>query len=137
MSYTKDCHKHFLNYACPVVLDSTDFWDLAAVKRGFMVDRTLFIKTILAEGQALPSYAVLRPDGFGKTYALQMVQAFCCVRYVHKGHEVPLSERRAFFEKTRLAHEYPDYFKNNFGCYGILFLDVAVRTDFVHSHSVY
>ena len=127
---TPDCRNHFLNYDSPVVLDSTDFWDLAAVKRGFMVDRTLFIKSIVAAIEGSPSFAVLRPDGFGKTYALQMVQAFCCVRYCHKGEEVPLAIRRAFFEKTRFAREYPEDYENTFAKNHAIFFDVAVRTCF-------
>ena len=107
------------------VLGQSSFWSSVADGLCF-VDKTLLAR----DAWECPSIAslVLRPRRFGKSFGLDLINAFYSIRLVQKGRSVSAKEREEFFLTTQLGKEYPEFVREHCGKHPVLSVSLQVRT---------
>ena len=101
------------------------FW--TSVAMGFcLVDKTLLIRDTW---ECSSASLVLRPRRFGKSFGLDMINAFYSIFFLGQGgRSVEAKEREEFFLTTRLGKEDPDFVRKHCGKYPVLLVSLQVRT---------
>ena len=123
----EDWRSRLINPDSKVKFDAglSAFWTSAA-KGLCLVDKTLLARDAW---ECSSASLVLRPRRFGKSFGLEMINAFYSIFFLGQGgRSVEAKEREEFFLTTRLGKEDPDFVRKHCGKYPVLSVSLLVRT---------